>query len=399
MNYSITQSGLYALIRGVIVAYLFLSISGCKKDDEKEPEPEINAEIIEGNIDNPRILTNVNSLGNSYYCFTGRTDINAELSIEPGVIVLFKKEADLYIKGNGTLKAIGNETDKIIFRGEQDMKGYWGGLYFHSDHEGNNLQHCIIENAGNKDRSTPARTAAVIVHNDSRLTMQNTVISKSGGYGIFLYEKAGLPDFNNNTIKESSTAPAIAALESIAFFGSSNNFQGNANDHVDTYNSYNNLTGDHVWSRLNVPYRLPGKRIDIEGNIQVKAGTVFITTPTCALRIQPGASFAAEGSAGEPVVFRGQEAKNGFWGGFQFVSDSEQNVLRHIVLEHAGGSNTFASPDRKAGIEVSGTGRLVIANSRISYCNGAAIRVLKNGYLTETDNTFSDNEINQVVSQ
>ena len=400
MNYSTRQSGLiYVSVRAAVIVSLFLSISGCKKDDEKEPEPVVNAEVIEGNIDSPRTLTKANSLGNQYYCFAGRTDINAELSIEPGVVILFKKEADLYIKENGSLNAIGNETDKIIFKGEQDVKGYWGGLYFHSDSEGNNLQHCLIENAGNKDRSTPVRPATVIVHNGSRLTMQNTVINKSGGYGIFLYEKAVLSDFNNNTIKESSTAPAIAALENISYFNSSNDFKGNTNDHIDTYNSYNYLRGDHVWKKINVPYRLPGKRIDLEGNIRIEAGAVFLTTPTCAFMVQSEASFAAEGTAGDPVVFKGQEPKKGYWGGLQFVSDSEQNILHYVVIEHAGGSNTFASPDRNAGIEIVGTGSLIITNSRISSCHGPAIRVLGNGRLTQSDNTFSDNDINQVVNQ
>lgn len=400
MHFSNTRSALIHIsTKTVLVASLFLSIAGCKKDDEKEPEPVVNAEIIEGNIDSPRVLTRSNSLGNSYYCFTGRTDVNAELSIEPGVIVLFKKEADLYIKENGSLKAVGNETDKIVFKGEQNVKGYWGGLYFHSDNEGNNLIHCIVENAGNKDRSTPVRTAAVVVHNDSRLVMQNSIISQSGGYGIFLYEKALLPDFNNNTIKESSTAPAIAALENISYFNSSNDFKGNTNDHVDTYNSYNYLKGEHVWKKINVPYRLPGKRIDIEGNIRVEAGAVFLATPGCALRVQSEASFEATGTAGDPVVFRGQEAQKGYWGGFQFISDNEQNILHHVVIEHAGGSNTFATPHRSAGIEVFGTGALTITNSRIAHCEGPAIRVMNNGHLTESDNTFSDNDTNQIVNQ
>lgn len=401
MRYSVSYFRRTRFFLGEIIPlWILLGIMSCKKDDEKDPEspPPVNAEIIEGNIDSPRVLGPVNAYGNSTYRFIGRTDVSATLTIEPGVVVLFDKEADLYIKQNGALKAIGSETAKIVFKGGQDTKGYWGGLYFDSGSEENNLRYCVIENAGDRDRSIPARTSAVVVHNGGRLVMRDTRVSKSGGYGIFLYEKASLPDFNNNTILESSTAPAIASLENISYFNNSNNFQGNTHDHVDTYNSYNYLRGDHIWRKLNVPYRLPGKRVDIEGAITVEAGASFIGTPSCAIRVQPGASFSAEGSSDAPIVFRGQEARRGFWGGFQFVSGSEKNVFRHVTLEHAGGSNTFAIPERRAGIEVASTGRLVIADSKISHSDGPAIRAHKNAWLSEIGNSYTDNERNEVAS-
>lgn len=380
------------------ILILSLIVFSCKEKEEEKPEPAPEGEHIDSDISTATTFVKNNSKGSNIYYINSRVTILAELIIDPGVNVVFSEGADFYIAENGSISAIGSENEKIRFIASTDKMGHWGGIYFDNNSDKNILEHCIVENAGNTDRSSAPKSSALIVYDGGSVVVKNSKISKSRGYGIYLYENALLPDFQNNSIKDCSTAPAFASLKNIHYFNASNDFSGNKNDHVDTFNSLNYLEGDFVWNNINVPYRLPSKKIDIKGHIEIKPGSSFKCTKGTALRVTETGSLHAVGSVNEQILFQGEKAESGYWGGFQINSKTPENSFNYVLIADAGGSNKFENPERFAAIELTEGASLILENSVIRNCSSPAIRNLSGDGLTENSNQFINNSGENIVN-
>lgn len=106
------------------------------------------------------ILTNSTwSKVNSPYIVTGNISVysGATLNIEPGVVVKFNKDYSLRVQG--TLNAIGNSIDKIIFTNSSNNNidwigsngtdlslSSWGGIFLDNS-QNSTIKFCIIKNA------------------------------------------------------------------------------------------------------------------------------------------------------------------------------------------------------------------------------------------------------------
>ncbi|NIP44560.1 MAG: right-handed parallel beta-helix repeat-containing protein, partial [Aliifodinibius sp.] len=60
---------------------------------------------------------------------TNVANINAVLTIEPGVKVEFASGARMDIETTGTLVAVGTESDSIVFTGANQTAGFWDGIF------------------------------------------------------------------------------------------------------------------------------------------------------------------------------------------------------------------------------------------------------------------------------
>ena len=98
--------------------------------------------------------------GNSYVV-SGDLYVNDQdsLYIQPGVELIMSSRSRLYVRGK--LHAVGSEQDPIVFRGLNDVSGYWAGVSLQSDNWWNNqglnssstLSHVEIKNGGSSNQS------------------------------------------------------------------------------------------------------------------------------------------------------------------------------------------------------------------------------------------------------
>jgi len=115
------------------------------------------------------------------------------LNILPGTRIYMHQNARLYV--DGTLKALGTKTDSIIFQGDRLDRAYygyegypgeWGGIYFGSYSDRNEMRHVILRNCGRPTQG--AQAAAIQIAPDSgggtQLTMDRCTIENSIGYGL-----------------------------------------------------------------------------------------------------------------------------------------------------------------------------------------------------------------------
>ncbi len=128
-----------------------------------------------------------------YKSVTVSKDVN--LTIAPGTKILFHGNSTMSIKG--TLKAVGNKTDSILFASDrletiyQDESGQWNGLHFYPDSKDSQIHYAVIKNgvAGITVDSLSSNTKP-------KLLLTNSIIKNMEVVGFLGYQTE-LAAFNN----------------------------------------------------------------------------------------------------------------------------------------------------------------------------------------------------------
>lgn len=132
------------------------------------------------------------------YLFSATTEFsNVQVTISPGAHFVFRNEARLEFRSDGVIKAEGTEEEPILFTGEEQIPGWWDGLFFRSSSNPlNSIDYAIVEYAGG-DSMRGTSDAGVIVgrqFSDAQLTMTNSVLRNNGGYGIYVRSDSEIND-------------------------------------------------------------------------------------------------------------------------------------------------------------------------------------------------------------
>lgn len=121
-------------------------------------------------------------------------DSAVTLTIDPGCRIYMNQDSRLFVQG--TLIANGTKQDSIIFQGDRLDRSYfgyegypgeWGGLYFFASSTGNILNWVILENCGNATAATAAAIQVTGPTTANQLTMTNTIIQNSIGFGLLSF--------------------------------------------------------------------------------------------------------------------------------------------------------------------------------------------------------------------
>ena len=132
-----------------------------------------------------------------YRLSDGVDHIGAALTIMPGAEFIGIPGSGLEVTLDGSLTAEGTSNNHIVFRGEQDVTGYWRGLQFNSNNPNNSFDYVDISNGGSEGFDGANRKANLEVENTAIFTITNSTISKSGGYGIRVLNGGGFTESGN----------------------------------------------------------------------------------------------------------------------------------------------------------------------------------------------------------
>jgi len=117
------------------------------------------------------------------YFVNDRTFIQAPLTIEAGTTVEFAQDAHLIVTTGGSLKADGTPTSQIVFRGGQDLMGYWKGIEYNTASVDNLLDNVLFRNAGSDDWFGGSNAiATLLVNSNGTLSLTNAGFALTGGY-------------------------------------------------------------------------------------------------------------------------------------------------------------------------------------------------------------------------
>jgi len=119
------------------------------------------------------------------YRVTSNLEISAGVNIEPGVALVMDENVSVIVSGVGRISANGTAQNKILFSSSDPTK-YWNGIAFNSSSLFNQLDHCIISNAGGNTIAGAAQKGNIVVSADTYVTVTNSTIRNGNGYGVVL---------------------------------------------------------------------------------------------------------------------------------------------------------------------------------------------------------------------
>jgi hypothetical protein len=335
----------------------------------------------------------------SAYYVSGSLDVATFLNIEEGTKLNMAEDVNILVSANGVLRATGSESNKIEFNSINPSSGIlWKGIEFTSTSVQNELTHCIITNAGNSNYTSFSDfvdvKAGIAIRNDAKLKLNNTEVSNSGGYGVYV-RYGEFESFQANTFSENTRAHVGLPANEASSIDEATTFSG------DSYaiEVYGNISDESTWVNLNgtARYNVVAD-VTINNGLTLNPGVQIDFDEDLDFDVRSAGYLNAEGTSGDPILFTSSnEAGEIAWGGLKFYTSDARNVLDFVTVNLAGGNETTDLDnfiDEKTSIAGNGNARLTLTNSTIS--NGEGFGVYFQGTINDIEagaanNTFTNN--------
>lgn len=127
------------------------------------------------------------------YHIDGRIDIESGLKITEGALFKFAQTGEFYIASSGYLMAEGTASDMIQFLPAEDGVP-WMGIGFNSNSSKNSMNYTEVSQSGFDNLAYLGQKAAIAVHENDRLTLTNSNIHDSEGFGVYVGKNATVND-------------------------------------------------------------------------------------------------------------------------------------------------------------------------------------------------------------
>ena len=375
----------------------------CLDDEEaatshaRRSQPTREADIEEnwpGNCHAPLVLQNSDINGgviieeDSCYRVESYLVLNdGILTIEPGVTLTFGEHAGLRIRDQGALQVEGTENNQVVFTGAEDQRGYWRGLHFQpTDSVDNVLDNLVIEYAGSEPHSVSERSHAGIFVEGVELTIRDSTFREIDVSALTAQGTGSALTLEGNHFVD-NYLPLSVLPRLVEGIGEDNTFEGNEVSVVKLFTSA--LQRSQTWPGLSVPFLLTD-RLNIEANLTLSPGTVFLFEERAGLNMRgaAGGSLNADAGGGEQIIFRGVELTPGYWAGLDFNnSNSPNNVLNNVLIMDAGshlmgvGEDTQTSILLRDSAALNTHSRLTITDTTIMGSGLHGIRVESQSFL------------------
>lgn len=316
------------------------ALAGCKKEEDTPLDVP-----IELNCDDFKSAMNLVDDPNrtvDYYvpCVM---EVDADISVGPGVVIEFAADAGIQVNDGGSFRASGTASAPIQMTGKNKATGSWKGLYFDSNNTNNRLNYVNISYAGSSAFNSNNDIAAVVIWSDTKLDMQNVTISNSGGYGISSIYTNTDWSISNSRITACTEAPAIFLGPYLTAFDGSNDFTGNAKDHLIIDIATQEIENSLTWRKTSVPYRVRST-YSLFNNLTIDNATVTIEPGTniefesgTGLWIDDNGALVARGTTSEYITFSGIVQTAGSWNAIYFdATGTTNNEISYANIRHAG---------------------------------------------------------------
>jgi hypothetical protein len=134
---------------------------------------------------------------NAPFFMNGNTNINADVTVQPGAQFLMGPGANIIVYSAGSLNAIGTASDNITFSGEQNTKGYWSNIRFDGSNNTNNeFQYVTVDYGG----GNTSWNGAIYLYDGSSFQMGNSAVNNSQTWGVLNHNNTStFVDDGNNT--------------------------------------------------------------------------------------------------------------------------------------------------------------------------------------------------------
>jgi len=282
------------------------------------------------------------------------------LTFQPGIIL--QLGYSLGINCNGTINAIGTESQPITFTRLPETTQNWRGFYLNSGTSYAHFNHCILEHCASSNQYNHVQDAFTLYRADIVL-IENTQIIDAYCRGIFIdsnnsstdnvtlnnlsingcgmdavYQNAadyivninGLSVINCNAYPLSISGNWLHQLSNITLSGN-------------THNVIRLVNGGYLASQTlsnhGYPYQISGYPLYVNyTTVSLEPGTVFYFENSLSLEVY--GTLNAIGTAENPIIFSRPPDTAYYWQGINFRNNS-QGDLQHCQFNFGGKANDY----------------------------------------------------------
>ncbi len=326
---------------------------------------------------------------------TGTIWVSTALTLDPGVWLEFDSGVRMDVGTAGSLSAVGTEDDPIVLTGREAIRGYWGGVRFNqSNAPANRLEHVFIEYGGGYFQANLELRGTSTVN--TQVAIVNCVFQESNNFGLYCDEYSVMTAFSDNVLTGNKDAAAYVAPQAVGYLEDTGTYVGNDYDVVEV--RYGAVSSDAVWPAIDAAYLVTGT-LTISAALAIDPGAYLMFASGQRMDVGTNGIISAVGTAANPVVFTGEEAVPGYWGGIRLnQTNNPDNRFEYCVIEYGGGywdANLYL-----AGTSANPT-QVVVTNCHISDSSKCGVKYT-NYVSTNADigtaNTFANNATGNVCS-
>ena len=319
---------------------LLLVLIGCESTSEDNDPPPPSGDtctnVLSGVINLPTTLVDTPSTCD--YLLEGDLRVTSTLIIEPGVRVVATRSSSITVEG-ADLIAVGTADKRIVFEGQEPLQGYWGGVAL-EDARPSRIEYVDIKDGGQSDR----QASAGLFLRDVVVSLTNSSVSNSFVDGVYIDNDVELTSFANNRLYGNAFSGLfIDEATVIPNLDKASDYLGlerpNGRPYINLQRVFLSTfsTSEISWNKLNAPYYISSVMELSNVVLTLEPGTELIFEGegrTFDAHFVSSGGLIAEGTAAEPIIFRGAEPGLDAWLGLEFASVTE-SVLKHVEIRDA----------------------------------------------------------------
>jgi len=329
------------------------------------------------------------------YLITSNVYLNAELTIEPGVLIHVKEDNAFVVNKEGSIVSEGASGEEIEFTSaNEEGEIHWKGIFVKSNFATNILAYTIVKYAGNTEFnfSGPNYATAIGIE-DGKLSVKNTRVINSKGYGFF-FHSGDIMEFSQNSFSQNQdygiriNAAQAAKIDNETTFSD----PGLA---VLIYESTLEESAETNWPDLNADARYYVEDwININSYLSISPGAIFDFAEDKAIKVNSPGTFVADAAGSEKIVFTSKNIQAGlYWKGIWVKSNDSRNTLDNVEISYAGNSEwSFSGSDHAAAVALE-DGKISLENSTVKNSKNHGLYLHSGGMLLQfSSNSFMDNQ-------
>ncbi len=334
------------------------------------------------------------------YTVSNNIQLNAGLTIKPGVTIMFKDGAGIQVNGEGYLTAIGTNGNLILFTSESGKRSAWKGITVLGKSARNVISYCKIEHGGAANSFGSGNIIVGSGTNTGEVEISQSEITASGTDGVVISEGSRVNGFTGNKIHTNSAHPVSMHITDAVNMADGNQMVNNGKEFIKvTGDGAATITKAIILKKLNESFLVSGTivagnkfSIAAGSRVYIDNGSEIIIDGTTGM-----GAFSAVGTAANPISIAAIYNGTGMWNTIRFRSSaSTENKIEYCTISGGGASNGSSAEGMISVVtEDDGSSNITIRNSTI--INSAAIGIYIQGAHSEynsdiiSGNVFSNN--------
>ncbi len=326
------------------------------------------------------------------YIVTSSIDVDADLTIEPGVLVHFEEDVFMEI-ADGSIMAEGNVSNRITLTSSNEAgEIHWGGIFITSSDSRNILAYTDVKFAAGAEKWFGVdKKAAIGLYDDGKLKLKYSAISNNDGYGLYV-RYGELVEFENNEFNDNEIQGIGVDMSQAAMIDGNTTFSNNEYA-VEIFGSDSDDGDELTYANLSgsASYYVTGD-LEVSADLTINPGAIFEFKQDKKITVTSEGMIKVSAEGDETVVLTSAKADAGlYWKGIEIKSANARNELNNVEISYAGNSDWWFGENKKTALALQTDTQITFKNSEISNSKGYGMYAKYGEVIEFENNTFTDN--------